>query len=97
MQPNKKKALIKILKQLKPYRELAEGFMILVKESKDDNLADELLNIIYDQVKKIQQNEKKEQIYNQLKMLKKHNKASELDKKEADALLDALLAMLEER
>ena len=96
MQPNKKQALIKILEQLKPYWELAEGFMILVKESKDDALADELLKMIYDQVKKIEHKEKQQQIYKQLKLIKKHNFEMEEERKEAESLLDDLLAMFEE-
>jgi hypothetical protein len=96
MQPNKKKALIEILEQLKPYWELAEGFMILVKEAKDDNLADDLLKLIYDQMKKIEHREKQKLIYEQLKMIKKHNFEMEVERKEAESLLDDLLTMVEQ-
>jgi hypothetical protein len=95
MQPNKKKALIEILEQLKPYWELAEGFMILVKESKDDRLADDLLNLIYDQMKKIENREKQKRIYEQLKIIKSHNLKMEKDREEAEHLLDTLLSTLE--
>jgi uncharacterized protein (UPF0216 family) len=96
MNPNKKKALIEILEQLKPHWELAEGFEILIKHAEDDNLADELLKLIYDQVKKIKNKEKQRYIHQQIKILKEHNLAMELDRKEADALLDDLLAMFNE-
>jgi hypothetical protein len=69
--------------------------MILVKEAKDDSLADELLKLIYDQIKKIEHKEKQKLIYDQLKMIKKHNLALETDRKEAESLLDDLLTMLE--
>lgn len=96
MQPNKKKALIKILSQLKPYWELAEGFMLLVKEATDDKLADELLNLIYDQMKKMENKEKQQRIYQQLKIIKSHNLKMEKDREEAEHLLDSLLHTLEE-
>ncbi|MDR2540786.1 MAG: hypothetical protein LBD11_03205 [Candidatus Peribacteria bacterium] len=96
MEANKKQALIEILEKLVGYRDLAEGFMILVKEAEDDTLADELLKLIYDQVKKIEDKEKQQKIYEQIKTLKQHNLAMEVDRKEAEALLDSLLAMFEE-
>jgi ClpP class serine protease len=96
MHPNKKQALIEILQQLVGYRELAEGFIMLIQHAKDDNLADELLKLIYDQVKKIENKEKQKQIYKQITILKEHNVMMEADRKEADALLDSLLTMIEE-
>jgi hypothetical protein len=96
MDANKKQALIEILEKLVGYRDLAEGFMILVREAEDDTLADELLKLIYDQVKKIEDKEKQKKIYEQVKILKQHNLSMEADRKEAEELLDSLLVMLEE-
>ncbi|MDR2190674.1 MAG: hypothetical protein LBP53_05875 [Candidatus Peribacteria bacterium] len=95
MHPNKKQALIEILEKLKGHRELAEGFLILVKEAQDDRLADDLLNLIYDQMKKIENREKQKRIYEQLKVIKQHNLEMEKDRKEAESLLDSLLSTLE--
>ena len=96
MNPNTKRLLIEILEKLVGHWELAEGFLILVKEAKDDSLADDLLNLIYDQMKKIENKEKQKRIYDQLKVIKQHNLEMEKDRKEAETLLDSLLSTLEE-
>jgi hypothetical protein len=96
MQPNTKQALIEILEKLVGYWELAEGFLLLVKEATDEKLADDLLNLIHDQIKKIENREKQKRIYDQLKVIKKHNLEIEKDRKEAETLLDSLLRTLEE-
>ena len=96
MTPNTKKALLEILDKLKGHWELAEGFSLLVREAEDDKLADDLLNLIYDQMKRMENKEKQKKIYDQLKTLKQHNLAVEQDRKEAEALLDSLLSTLEE-
>ncbi|MDR0860974.1 MAG: hypothetical protein LBO09_08675 [Candidatus Peribacteria bacterium] len=95
MEANTKQVLIEILEKLVGHWELAEGFLLLVKESKDDRLADDLLSLIYDQMKKIQNREKQKRIYDQLKLLKTHNLEMEKDRKEAESLLDSLLDTLE--
>ena len=69
---------------------------MLVQEAKDDSLADDLLNLIYDQMKKIENKEKQKRIYDQLKVIKQHNLEMENDRKEAEHLLDSLLSTLEE-
>ncbi|MDR3168904.1 MAG: hypothetical protein LBU27_03990 [Candidatus Peribacteria bacterium] len=96
MEANKKQALIEILEKLVGYRDLAEGFLILVKEATDDTLADDLLRLIYDQMRKMKNKEKQKHIYEQLKIIKKHNLEIEKDRKEAENLLDSLLTTLEE-
>ncbi|MDR2415217.1 MAG: hypothetical protein LBD75_00980 [Candidatus Peribacteria bacterium] len=96
MHPNKKQALIEILEKLIGHRELAEGFLMLVKEATDDKLADDLLDLIYDQMKKIENREKLKRIYEQLRVIKQHNLEMEKDRKEAENLLDTLLHTLEE-
>jgi hypothetical protein len=96
MDANKKQALIEILEKLVGYWELAEGFLMLVKEATDDNLADDLLDLMYAQMKKIENTEKQKRIYEQLKVIKKHNLEMEKDRKEAENLLDSLLHTLEE-
>lgn len=96
MESNTKQALIEILEKLVGYWDLAEGFLILVRESTDDRLADDLLNLIYDQMKKIENKEKQQRIYEQLKVIKTHNLEMEKDRKEAEILLDSLLHTLEE-
>lgn len=96
MTPNKKKALIKILEKLIPYWDLAEGFLLLIKVTEDEHLEDRLLELIYDQVKKIENKEKQKKIREQISVLKQHNAMMELDRKEAENLLDSLLSMMEE-
>jgi hypothetical protein len=96
MQPDTKQALIEILEKLVGHWELAEGFLLLVKEATDDNLADDLLDLIYDQMKKIENREKQKRIYDQLQVIKKHNLEMEKDRKEAETLLNSLLRTLEE-
>jgi polyribonucleotide nucleotidyltransferase len=96
MQPNTKQALIEILEKLVGHWELAEGFLILVKEATDDKLADDLLDLIYDQMKKIENKEKQKRIYDQLKAIKQHNLEMEKDRQEAEHLLNSLLRTLEE-
>ncbi|MDD2536868.1 MAG: hypothetical protein PHU61_00015 [Candidatus Absconditabacteria bacterium] len=96
MEFNKKQALIKILGQLVGYWSLAEGFLLLLKEVEDERLADELLDMIYEQVKKIEDKEKQHKLREQIKMLKQHNKIMEADRKTADELLDSLLDILDE-
>ena len=85
-----------ILEQLIPYWDLAEGFLLLIKVSEDENLEDRLLELIYDQVKKIQNKEKQQKIREQIQVLKQHNAMMEMDRKEAETLLDSLLSMMEE-
>lgn len=96
MEANTKQALIDILGKLVWHWELAEGFLLLVKEATDDKLADDLLDMIYDQIKKMENKEKQQRIYQQLKIIKQHNLEMEKDRKEAEYLLDSLLHTLEE-
>ncbi|MDR0369542.1 MAG: hypothetical protein LBH96_03355 [Candidatus Peribacteria bacterium] len=96
MEVNTRQALIEILEKLVGHWELAEGFLLLVKEATDDKLADDLLDLIYDQMKKIENREKQKKIYEQLKVIKQHNLEMEKDRKEAETLLDSLLHTLEE-
>jgi hypothetical protein len=52
--------------------------------------------MIYDQIKKMENKEKQQRIYQQLKIIKQHNLEMEKDRKEAEYLLDSLLHTLEE-
>ena len=67
---SKKQLLEKVLKALKPYRELAEWFLILIDETKDKELIDSLYEMINNQIKGIKDENKRKNINKTLKKLR---------------------------
>ena len=67
---SKKQLLEKILKALKPYRELAEWFLILIDETEDKELIDSLYEMINNQIKGIKDENKRKNINKTLKKLR---------------------------
>lgn len=91
----KKKLLIKVLTKLTPYRELAAGFLALVKETSSDDFIESLLSLIKRQILVIKDKKKKQAILHQIENIKKIEAKTEVntkkDQEDADKMLDDLI------
>jgi Na+-translocating ferredoxin:NAD+ oxidoreductase RnfG subunit len=83
----KKTTLITILQSLVGYRELAEGFLVLVKQSENEQFLDELYTFIKQQIKTVQNEQQKKLINAQLKKIAKQE---QVEHEEAESILDDL-------
>ena len=92
---NKKQTLIDILTKLIPYRELAEWFLALVKETHDEDFIQSLFFLIKKQISSIKDEQEKQSIVAQIKKIKidksKEIEVTQNDKEEADKILDDLV------
>jgi hypothetical protein len=90
----KKKLLIKVLKKLKPYRNLAEGFLALIDSQYCTNKTiDGLIALLQDSIKIVKDAKEKMTFKKSLDTIKKIRKAEEEDlDKMTDNDLDKLLA-----
>lgn len=90
----KKQLIIQVLTKLKPYRNLAEGFLALIKGSDDKDFIDKLLIFIHQQIHQIQDKQKKELVLQEIQNIKriqdKEQKYGKEDTEEAEQLLDFL-------
>lgn len=89
----KKKLLIKVLKKLKPYRNLADGFLALLEsEYVTDEIVDKLIGALQDATDQVNKENEKEKMNKGLKLMKKiKNREDQEDKKMTDEDLDKLL------
>ncbi len=92
---SRKKTLVKILKQLVGYWDLAEGFLALVQNMENEEFVEELYWFIKKQIMEVEDKQKKKQINEQLRKIKKYkdtvHKVENKEHKEADEILDDLL------
>ena len=82
MDSAKKQALQRILEALIPYWDLAEWFLLLLKESKEESLYDEILNMVYKWVKSIKSIKERDKI--RKKIIELHNKYDYEEKKDEE-------------
>ncbi len=93
----RKKLLLLILEKLTPYRELAEGFLLLVQESEDQEFISQLYSLLISQIKAIKSCETKEALKTAIQKLKEKEKAlQKKENEEADKLFNDLLDTIEE-
>lgn len=90
-----KKLLIKVLTKIKPYRNLAEGFLVLVEQTQDISFVEELVALIRKEIIAIKDKKKKDLLLRQIENIKKiKNKEIDVSKKneeDADKILDFLV------
>lgn len=93
---HKKIVLSKILRKILPYRNLAKWFLLLVEESDDQNVIDNLYTTIIFQIKSIKWKKEKEILTTALQELReKEYKNQEQVNREADEIFDDLLKNME--
>ena len=85
---SRKETLITILQQLVGYRDLAEGFLVLVQTSESEEFVEELYGFVKQQIKAVKDEQQKKLIKQQLKKVKARERK---DLEEADRMLDDLL------
>ena len=84
-----KESLKAILTALIPYRNLAELFFTIIKETEDEELEKEILSIITKWVKSINSQQERTKIKKKIKEIQnKSEYENEKDKKEADKILN---------
>lgn len=93
----KRKLLILILEGLLPYWELAEGFLLLLKENDDPDFVDQLYVLLLESIKKVKSQQLKAKLSENLKQLREKERLAELrDQEEADKIFNDLFDELEE-
>ncbi|MDR0608378.1 MAG: hypothetical protein LBG52_08865 [Candidatus Peribacteria bacterium] len=94
MTTSRKEVLLSILEHLVGHWDLAEGFLVLVKSTENEEFVEELYGFIREQIKGIKDSQQKERITKQLQTMKKyqeHVQAVEQQEHEgAEHVLDAL-------
>lgn len=84
--------LKKILKELIPYWEPAQGFLLLLNEEWNDELKKHLYEKIIMQIKNITSKSQQEQIKSTLEKLKEKSESSiKEDEKESEKILDEFI------
>ena len=90
-----KKTLISILKALVGYWDLAEGFLVLVESTDNEEFVKELYGFMKKQIMEVKDKQQKKLIGQQLQKVKKYReqvcKVEEKEHQEADEMLDDLL------
>jgi hypothetical protein len=99
MTTSRKTILIKILEQLVGHWELAEGFLVLVKQGDNEQFVEELYGFIKQQIKGIKDGQQRERIIKQLQTMKEHQKHTQAvetqEHEEAEHTLDVLFCDIE--
>ena len=89
MSESKKQALQKILEALIPYREMAEWFLLILKEEWNDELKEKLYQNIIKEIRNINSKTQQGNIKNALQKLKeKTGQTTKADEDEAEKMLD---------
>ena len=85
----KKELLVNILKAIDSYRDLAEWFLTIVENTKDDNLINNILIEIQNWIKLIKSQRKRENIKKEINNIyEKYNNKTEQDKEKAEEFLE---------
>lgn len=93
---SQKKSLETILIALIPYRNLAEWFLTIMKESEDEELENQILQMINKWIKSIKSEHDRMKIKKKIKELEKKNSyENEKDKKEAEFILNNFINNIE--
>ena len=95
MSESKKQALQKILEALIPYREMAEWFLLILKEEWNDETIEKLYKEIQENIKNINSATQHEQIKTALQRLKeKSEQITKAEEDEADQMLDDFISSI---
>lgn len=90
-----KTLIINVLEQLKPYWDMAEWFLVVVQQSDNQEILDELWGLIYTWITTIADANQKNLIKNKLLQIQSlrlaEEESSSKDQKDADTILDGLL------
>ena len=90
-----KTLIINVLEHLKPYWDMAEWFLVVVQQSDNQEVVDELRGLIYTWITTIADENQKNLIKNQLLQIQSlrlaEEESSSKDQKDADTILDGLL------
>lgn len=82
----RKKLLIKVLTKLKPYRNLAEGIMALIKSNYvDENTINGVVNAIAKALKKTKNKQEKSKLQQGMEIVKRLKKKEEKERENEDA------------
>ena len=89
MTEEKKQALQNILEALIPYRDMAEWFLLILKEGWNNELKENLYENIIKEIRNINSNTQQENIKNALQKLKeKTEQTTKVDEEDAEKMLD---------
>jgi predicted component of type VI protein secretion system len=89
MTEEKKQALQKILEALIPYWDMAEWFLLILKEEWNDELKEKLYQNIIKEIRNINSKTQQENIKNALQKLKeKTEQTTRADEEDAEKMLD---------
>lgn len=89
MKEEKVRMLKKILNELIPYWEPAQGFLLLLNEEWNDELKENLYEEIITQIKSISSKNQQEQIKSALQKLKERSESTvKADQEDAEKMLD---------
>jgi len=91
----KKQLLIKVLKKLQPYWNLAEGLLVLMESSyADEKTVDGLLDIMLASIKTIKNDKEKTELEKGITLvqnIKKMENTEKISEKDLDKTLDAMM------
>ena len=95
MIPQKKQALQKTLETLIPYREMAEWFLLILKEEWNDETIEKLYKEIQENIKNIKSVTQHEQIKTALQRLnEKSEQITKAEEDETDQMLDDFISSI---
>lgn len=87
----KKELLIKVLKKMQPYRDMATGILALIESSYvDEKTIDGVIYLISQSIKTVKQNQSKTRMEKTLIALQKIKHAEEWNKEDIEWFLDNL-------
>ncbi len=96
MNQAKKQTLQRILEALIPYWDLAEWFLIIIEQSNDEELENQILSMIYKWVKSITSEKDRIKIKKKINETQKENDfANQKDQEEADKILNDFINNIE--
>lgn len=87
----KKQLLIKVLQKLQPYRNLAEGIIILLNKNKlEKSVVDDLVKLVAHAIKDVKTVKNKNQIIQSLEKIRKIKEEESLEQEDVEHILDSI-------
>lgn len=91
----RKDSLKLILTKLKPYRNMAEDFLLMLEESEDEKLISKLYELIIQNIKQIKSKDQLHRISNELKKIKENESIQDWKDKQDIEELESLIDNME--